>query len=138
MIQSLPPGCALVDLSVKGDNRGSLIALEGGGIVPFEIARVYYVYATKPDVERGFHAHRDLRQLAVAVSGGCTMILDDGRERIRVRLDRADQGLTIGPLIWREMIAFTPDCVLLVLADRAYDESDYIRDYQQFLELVRG
>jgi dTDP-4-dehydrorhamnose 3,5-epimerase len=135
--QALPPGCALVDLSVKGDARGSLIALEGGRDVPFDIARVYYVYATEPNVDRGFHAHRQLRQFAVAVSGGCTMVLDDGKERAEVRLDRPSLGLTIGPMVWREMREFTPHCVLLVLADALFDEADYIRDYEHFLRLVR-
>ncbi len=134
----LPPGCALVDLPVKGDSRGSLIALEGGGDVPFEIARVYYVYATQPNVDRGFHAHRKLKQFAVAVSGGCTMVLDNGKERAEVRLDRPSRGLTIGPMVWHEMRAFTPGCVLLVLADAIYDEGDYIRDYSRFLAMVRG
>ena len=136
--QSLPPGCALVDLPVKGDARGSLIALERGGDVPFDIARVYYVYATEPNVDRGFHAHRQLRQFAVAVSGGCTMVLDDGQARAEVRLDRPSLGLTIGPMVWHEMRAFTPGCVLLVLADAIYDEADYIRDYSRFLGMVRG
>ena len=134
----LPPGCALVDLPVKGDTRGSLIALEQGRDVPFAIARAYYVYATLPGVDRGFHAHRNLRQFAVAVSGACTMVLDDGRVRSEVRLDRPELGLTIGPMVWHEMRAFTPGCVLLVLADALYDEADYIRDYQRFLEAVRG
>lgn len=137
MAQALPPGCALIDLAVKGDERGSLIALEKGRDVPFEVTRVYYVYGTQPGVARGFHAHRNLRQLAVSVNGACTMVLDDGSERFSVRLDRPDLGLLIGPLLWREMHDFTPDCVLLVLADARYDETDYLRDYGQFLELVR-
>ena len=136
MSQALPPGCARVDLPVKGDARGSLIALEGGAEVPFDIARVYYVYATEPNVDRGFHAHRQLRQFAVAVSGGCTMVLDDGKDRAEVRLGRPDLGLTIGPMVWHEMRAFTPGCVLLVLADAIYDEADYIRDYETFLVAV--
>ena len=132
----LPPGCALVELAVKGDERGRLIALEQLGDVPFEIARVYYVYATLPGVDRGFHAHRSLRQFAVAVSGACTMVLDDGKERSEVRLSRPELGLTIGPMVWHEMRDFSPDCVLLVLADAPYDESDYIRRYEDFLAAV--
>lgn len=132
----LPPGCALVDLPVKGDARGTLVALEQRSEVPFDVQRVYYVYGTQPGVDRGFHAHRRLLQFAVAVSGGCTMVLDDGRARTDVRLDRPDLGLTIGPMVWHEMRAFTPGCVLLVLADAPYDETDYIRDYRQFVQSV--
>lgn len=134
----LPSGCALIDLHVMGDSRGSLIALERGRDVPFDVARVYYVFGTQPGVDRGFHAHLKLRQLAVAVSGGCTMVVDDGTTRAEVRLERPDVGLTIGPMVWREMRDFTSDCVLLVLADAPDDEADYIRDYPQFNRQARG
>ena len=129
--------CELVSLAVRGDDRGSLIALEGRSAqVPFDIARVYYVFATAVGIDRGFHAHHALRQLAIAVSGSCTMFLDDGRETREVRLDRPDLGLVIGPMVWREMRDFSADCVLLVLADAKYDEADYIRDYDMFIRLA--
>lgn len=129
----LPAGCHLMKLEVHADERGSLIALEPRANLPFEISRVYYLFGPGPGAVRGFHAHRKLRQLAIAVHGGCTMDLDDGHGRTAVRLDAADEALLIGPMIWREMRDFTPDCVLLVLADSAYDERDYIRDYAEFL-----
>lgn len=138
MVQELPSGCSLVDLDIKGDDRGSLIALEGERNLPFPVQRVYYVFGTLPGVSRGFHAHRKLRQLVVAVSGGCTMMLDDGSRRVAVSLNTPDKGLLLGPMVWREMHDFSPDCVLLVLADTSYDESDYIRDYQAFLREVRA
>jgi dTDP-4-dehydrorhamnose 3,5-epimerase len=128
--------CELLRLNVKGDERGSLIALEGGLSLPFEVARVYYIYGTLEGVARGFHAHRDLHQLAICVSGSCTMIIDDGRERRAIKLDRPDHGLSIGPMLWREMHDFSRDCVLLVLASRPYDEADYIRDYDDFVALA--
>lgn len=128
----------LQPLAVRGDERGSLVAIESMRDVPFDIARVYYIFGTQAGVDRGFHAHRDLRQFAVAVSGSCTIILDDGRTRQAMRLDDPSIGLTIDGLLWREMTDFSPDCVLLVFADAIYDESDYIRDYQQFLELVQA
>ncbi len=128
--------CALHELQVKGDDRGRLVALEGPGDVPFDIARVYYIFDTKSQVSRGFHAHRQLRQLAICVSGGCTIILDDGHARSSVRLDRPTLALEIGPLIWREMADFTKDAVLVVLASARYDSNDYIRDYSAFLTLV--
>lgn len=138
MTQIMPAGCALHELRVRGDDRGSLIALQQGGEIPFAIERVYYIFATQQGTSRGFHAHRDLRQLAVCVTGACLMVLDDGEERVEVRLDRPTLGLSIGSLIWREMHDFTPDCVLMVLADHRYDETDYIRDYAEFQRVRSG
>lgn len=128
----------IIDLPVLGDERGSLVALEAQQNIPFAIARVYYIFGTQPGVARGFHAHRRLQQVAVAVSGACTMVLDDGHERREVRLDDPARGVYIGNLVWREMKDFTADCVLLVLADRHYDESDYLRNYSEFLEHVHA
>lgn len=129
---ALPLGCGLVDLEVRGDERGSLIAIEPGSGVPFAIERVYYIFGTADNAARGFHAHHRLEQLAVCVAGSCTMILDDGTRRVRVPLDRPDRGVHIGSPIWREMVDFSPDCVLLVLASAPYQTADYIRDYDQF------
>lgn len=137
MNPNLPKGCQQVTLTVNGDERGSLIAIESGSDVPFAIARVYYVFATSPGVSRGFHAHRELNQLAVAVAGSCTIILDDGAKRTSVLLNDPAMGLTLGPMIWREMENFSADCVLMVLADSAYEEAEYIRDYAEFLALVQ-
>lgn len=128
--------CKLLPLPLRGDERGSLVPVEAGRQVPFDIRRVYTVFATKPGVLRGFHAHLATEQMAIAVAGGCTMILDDGLERRSVRLDRPDLALTIPPMIWHEMEDFTPDCVLMVLADAFYDEADYIRDYRRFLDVA--
>ena len=138
MTDELPPGCRLIPLAVRGDARGSLVAIENHHDIPFAIARVYYVYATKPGVTRGLHAHRALHQMAVAVSGSCTMLLDDGAQRMTVRLDDPAVGLTLPPMVWHEMSDFSADCVLMVLADAAYDESDYIRDYGEFLALAKA
>lgn len=138
MTDDLLPGCRLVPLAVRGDARGSLVAIEGMSDIPFAIARVYYVYATVSGVTRGLHAHRALHQLAVAVSGSCTMLLDDGALRMTVRLDDPAVGLTLPPMVWHEMSDFSADCVLMVLADAAYDEADYIRDYGEFLALAKA
>lgn len=135
---ALPEGCALHPLRVRGDERGSLVAIQRGEPIPFAVERVYYIFGTDPATSRGFHAHRDLRQLAVCVSGACTMVLDDGAVRTAVRLDRPDLGLAIGAMTWREMHDFSPDCVLMVLADRRYDEADYIRDYAEFRRIKNG
>lgn len=131
-------GCRIVPLVTRGDERGRLVAIEGGREAPFAIARAYYVFATRPGVERGLHAHRRCRQLAVSLAGACTMILDDGRERRRVVLDDPARGLLIEPMVWHTMTDFSSDNVLLVLADMAYDESDYIRNYEDFRGLVGG
>ena len=124
------------ELALHRDDRGSLVAVEAGSDVPFAINRVYYLYGTAPGAERGFHAHRTLQQLAVAVSGSCTFLLDDGTRQEEVRLDRPDTGLYIGAMVWREMRDFSPDCVVMVLASERYDERDYIRNRDDFLRHV--
>ncbi|MCB4205443.1 FdtA/QdtA family cupin domain-containing protein [Deferribacterales bacterium Es71-Z0220] len=128
----------LIDFQIKGDERGSLIAIEGGYDIPFDIKRVYYIFDTKKGVERGFHAHLNLKQVCIAVKGSCTFVLDDGKRREEIRLDRPNKGLFIEGLIWREMKDFSPDCVLVVLASEHYDENDYIRDYNKFLKEVKN
>ncbi|EEZ9794195.1 TPA: WxcM-like domain-containing protein, partial [Escherichia coli] len=87
---------------------------------------------------RGYHAHRKLKQMAICVKGYCTFTLDDGFERISIKLDNPAQGLLIESCLWREMSDFSEDCVLLVLADADYDELDYIREYETFKKIVRG
>jgi len=120
-----------------GDDRGSLVALEENNNVPFEIKRLYYIFNTKQGVARGFHAHKQLKQLAVCVSGSCRIILDNGKQKEEIVLDNPETGLIIEDLIWHEMHDFSADCVLLVLANDFYDEADYIRDYDEFLNVVK-
>ena len=126
-----------VNLPPLGDERGSLVVLEAGKSIPFEIKRVYYLFATKDGVARGFHAHKKLQQMAVCVTGKCRMVLDDGHTREEAWLDSPTNGLLVNDLVWHEMHDFSPDCVMLVLASEHYDESDYLRDYAEFLEEVR-
>ncbi|WP_414828633.1 sugar 3,4-ketoisomerase [Alteromonas sp. H39] len=127
----------IIEFTPLGDSRGSLVALEANRSIPFDIKRVYYIFATKKNVSRGYHAHRNLKQVAVCVTGSCRFILDDGVERQEVVLDSSTKGLLIEGLIWREMHDFTPDCVLMVIASDYYDENDYIREYQQFVKEAR-
>lgn len=127
----------LLPLQKHGDERGSLIALEEGRNVPFTVRRVYYMFETKAGVRRGFHAHKTLKQLVVAVRGSCRFLLDDGREQIELLLDHPAQGLLVESMIWREMYDFSEDCVLMVLADALYDEDDYIRDKDEFIRQAR-
>lgn len=126
----------IVDIPSLGDDRGSLVAIEANKHIPFEVKRVYYIFGTQPGISRGFHAHKNLQQLAVCVSGKCRMLLDDGITKESVWLDSPTKGLLIGNNVWREMHEFSDDCVLLVLASEHYDESDYIRDYSEFCSAV--
>jgi dTDP-4-dehydrorhamnose 3,5-epimerase-like enzyme len=125
------------DIKTLGDDRGNLIAIENGSNIPFEIKRVYYIFDTKDDVERGFHAHINLDQVAIAVHGSCTFVLDDGKDlQVEVDLDSPNKALRMTNLIWREMKNFSSDCVLLVLASEYYDKGDYISDYDEFKRLA--
>lgn len=126
------------DLNVIGDDRGSLIAIESGHNVPFDIKRCYYIFSTTPGVRRGFHAHKTLNQVLICTSGSCKIFLDDGKDTKDVLLDSPTKGLHISGLIWREMYEFSDDCVLMVLADQYYDEGDYVRNYQEFLKMVQS
>lgn len=126
----------IIHFPTLGDNRGQLVALEAHKTVPFEIKRIYYLFDTKRGISRGFHAHKNLKQVAVCVQGSCRFILDNGKYQETIILSSANIGLVIEGLIWREMHDFTTDCVLLVLASEYYDEDDYIRDYNDFLEMI--
>jgi len=126
----------ILELNEISDDRGSLVALEGNKNIPFEIKRVYYMTGMQKDLSRGFHAHRNLEQLAICVSGSCKIILDDGSEKCEVFLDNPSTGLLISNMTWREMHNFSDNCVLLVLASEYYDEEDYIRDYSDFKSMV--
>ena len=126
----------LLQLQTHGDERGSLIALEEGRNIPFPVKRVFYMFDTGESVRRGYHAHKTLKQIAIAVRGSCRFMLDNGKEKIDIRLDNPCQGLLIESFVWREMHDFSPDCVLMVLADQLYDEADYVRDYAEFLKMV--
>ena len=119
-----------------GDDRGQLVALEEYKDFPFSVKRVYYIYDTIKDVVRGHHAHKCLKQILVCVHGSCKIHLDDGRDTAEVVLDNPTTGLYIENDMWREMYDFSPDAVLLVLASELYDESDYIRDYDEFKKFV--
>jgi len=128
----------LIDFPALGDERGSLVALESNKSIPFDIKRVYYIFGTQQGVARGFHAHKQLKQVAICVTGKCRMILDNGHKRESIWLDNATRGVLIEDLTWREMHDFSDDCVLLVMASEYYDESDYIRNYDEFLKGVNN
>jgi dTDP-4-dehydrorhamnose 3,5-epimerase-like enzyme len=123
-----------INFETKGDKRGSLISLEENKNIPFDIKRVYYIFGTKPKVRRGFHAHKKLQQILIVISGSCKILLDNGKSKESILLNSPSKGLLIKEMIWREMYDFSPDCVLLVLASDFYNESDYIRKYEDFIK----
>lgn len=120
------------------DNRGDLYAFEENKSIPFSIKRVYFIFNVGEKIERGFHAHKSLEQVALCIKGSCSIILDDGFKRQDVVLDTASKGIYIKNNIWREMKNFSSDCVLCVFASELYDESDYIRCYDEFKKLKEG
>lgn len=127
----------LINLEIHGDQRGKLISLESLKSIPFELKRIYYIFDTLPNESRGFHAHKDLEQLIIAMDGSCRFVLDDGKKRESVLLNRPDVGLYIGPGMWREMHDFSYGCKLVVLASKYYNENEYIRDYNEFLNSLK-
>jgi dTDP-4-dehydrorhamnose 3,5-epimerase-like enzyme len=127
----------VISLPVFNDDRGKLISLEENNNIPFEIKRVYYMYDINNKLIRGKHAHKDLEQVAVCVNGSCEILLDNGTSKERLELNSPETGLLIGSMIWREIFNFSNDCVLIVLASQLYDESDYIRSYDEFIQIVK-
>ena len=121
-----------------GDDRGDLVAIEACKDIPFEIKRVYYMYGTPKNTRRGYHAHKNLEQVLVCVSGSCKVLLDDGNEQCEVVLDKPYEGLYVGNSMWREMYDFSDDAVLMVLASEYYSEDDYIRDYSEFQNKINS
>ena len=128
--------CRMVDLPKIADPRGNLTFIEGNRHVPFDIRRVYYLYDVPGGAERGGHAHKDLHQLIVAMSGSFDVVLDDGKSKQRIHLNRSYNGLYVCPMIWRELDNFSSGSVCMVLASNQYDESDYYRDYNEFITAV--
>ncbi len=126
----------LEEFKVLGDHRGQLVALEANRQIPFDVKRVFYIYGTQEGVPRGNHSHYKTKQFLVAVNGSCKVTLDNGKEKETFDLDKPNMGLFQDALIWGSMHDFSNDCVLMVLANEYYDASDYITDYDKFLEVV--
>jgi hypothetical protein len=130
--------CEIIDLPRIQDPRGNLTFVESGKHIPFDLQRVYYLYDVPGGAERGGHAHKELQQLIIAISGSFDVILDDGCAKKRFHLNRSYYGLYVCPMVWRELDNFSSGSVCMVLASIYYDESDYYRDYDEFLESVRS
>ena len=124
--------CVIKELPVIHEPRGNLSFIENGIHIPFDIKRVYYLYDVPGGAERGGHAHKELHQLIIAMSGSFDVILDNGQEKRRIHLNRSYQGLYVCPMIWREIDNFSSGSVCMVLASDFYKESDYYRDYEDF------
>jgi hypothetical protein len=125
--------CQMVSLPKIADPRGNLTFIEGGSHIPFDIKRVYYLYDVPGGAERGGHAHKELHQLIIAMSGSFDVILDDGVKKKRVHLNRSYTGLYVCPMIWRQLDNFSSGSVCMVLASSKYEEDDYYRDYAEFI-----
>jgi len=125
-------GCRIIDLPRVTDPRGNLTFIEGGDTIPFDIARIYYLYDVPGGEWRGGHAHRELQQLFIAASGSLDVVVDDGVHRERFRLNRSYYGLLVPSMIWRELDDFSSGSVCLVLASHHYSREDYYYDYDEF------
>lgn len=126
----------IIKFKKNTDKYGNLVPIEECDTFPFSIRRVYYIYSVDEGVRRGFHSHKELNQMLICVSGSVNILLKTPFEEKIVTLDKPDEGLYIGPMIWREMYDFSEDAVLLVLADKHYNECDYIRKYENYEKMA--
>ena len=126
----------LIRFNPLGDQRGELFSIGANKEVPFDIKRVYYMHGMDSNIPRGFHAHKELQQVAICLKGSCRFVMDDGCEKQETVLDSSATGILIDKLIWHEMHDFSNDCILVVLASDHFNENDYIRDYEQFTKKV--
>ena len=128
--------CQIISLPKISEPRGNLTFVESGNQIPFDIQRVYYLYDVPGGAERGGHAHKALQQLIIAMSGSFDVVLDDGKDKKRVHLNRSYSGLYVCPMIWRELDNFSSGSVCMVLASNKYDEEDYYREYVDFMRAL--
>lgn len=119
-----------------GDERGNLVVVEGGSAIPFDIKRIFYIYGSDSEVVRGIHANLKSEFVMINVSGTSKVLIDNGRERRIIALDRPRMGLYLKSMVWKEMYDFSPDSVLLVLSNEHYDPDEYIRSYDDYLKMV--
>lgn len=125
--------CNVLELTKIHNRSGNMTIFQNGGPLPFGIKRVYYLYDVPGGSDRGGHAHKNLYQLIVAASGSFDVIIDDGRYKKIIQLNRPNFGLLVIPGIWREVVNFSSGAICLVLASQKYDAADYLRDYNEFL-----
>ena len=130
--------CRLIKFPIISDPRGNLSVIEGGNHIPFEIKRVYYLYDVPGGAERGGHAHKQLEQLIIAMSGSFDVLLDDGKNKRKFHLNRSYYGLYVSPMVWREIDNFSSGSVCMAIVSAPYDEADYFREYKDFVAACDG
>ena len=135
---SLRELCPVLQFGDLGDERGKLVVIEGGQSIPFDIKRIFYIYESDSTVVRGQHANRNSEFVLVNVAGQSKVRITDGTEEFVVELNKPMMGVYILQMIWKDMYDFSPDSVLLVLASTHYDAQEYIRDYNEYLEIIKN
>ena len=125
-----------ISFDVFGDDRGLLVSVEAFKNLPFDIKRMYYIYKTKLGIKRGCHAHKTLKQCLIVVSGTCSILVDDGKTQDTFVLNTPNHGLIIEGLVWHELFDFSDDAVVIVLANEFYENTTYIRTYQEFKDTL--
>ena len=126
----------VIDFQELGDPRGHLVVAESNKEVPFLIQRIFYIYGTKVGVVRGQHANRESEFMLINLQGSVKIVIDDGRQKDTVILNKAHQGVYLDKMVWKDMCEFSSDSILLVLSSMSYDASEYIRDYDEFVREV--
>ena len=135
---SLRELCPVLQFGDLGDERGKLVVIEGGQSIPFDIKRIFYIYESDATVIRGQHANRNSEFVLVNVAGQSKVRITDGTEEFVVELNKPMMGVYIPQMIWKDMYDFSPDSVLLVLASTHYDAKEYIRDYNDYIEIIKN
>ena len=131
-------GCRIIELPKISDPRGNLTFIESERHIPFVIKRVYFLYDVPGGAERGGHGHKRLQQFIIAMSGSFDVVLDDGVNQKRIHMNRSYYGLYVCPMMWREITNISSGAVCMVLASEYYEEADYLRDYDEFLKMVKS
>ncbi|GHU80520.1 dTDP-6-deoxy-3,4-keto-hexulose isomerase [Bacteroidia bacterium] len=138
MLDSIVFNCNVLTLPKIHNRAGNITALNNSVDIPFDVNRVYYLYDVPGGEDRGGHAHRELQQLIVAVSGSFDVTIDDGRNKKTISLNRPYYGLLVVPGIWRDLTNFSSGAICLVLASHKYDADDYIRNYEEFIQMKKS
>lgn len=134
---TLQEKCPILQFDDLGDERGKLVVIEGGQSIPFDVKRVFYIYQSDSTVVRGQHANRESEFVLINVAGQSKVRITDGTDEFIVELNKPMMGVYIPKMIWKDMYDFSSDSVLLVLASTHYDGSEYIRDYNQYLNILK-
>lgn len=127
----------LLNFPQLGDERGHLVVVEGNKDIPFDIKRIFYIYGSDKDVVRGQHANKLSEFVLINISGRCNVFVDDGENQETVILDKPYQGIYLNKMVWKNMLNFSKDTILLVLSNEYYNSEEYIRDYEEFKKIIR-